>query len=139
MIIERTGHFYAAHRNQELRGDKCFGLHGHTYHITVGFKVGERDSAGVTILFSDLESKLNRVLNRYDHALLLDKEDRNLRDALRFLETQDNQDHKTVEMDGPTSVENLAERLYNEIGPEDVEWVRVKETNSSTVVFRGSQ
>ena len=137
MSIERSGHFYAAHRNQYLRGDKCFGLHGHTYYVTVSFKTPDKDRAGVTILFSELEDRLDKVLSQFDHAIIIDPEDKNLRDAIRFLETQDSQDHKTVELNGPTSVENLAEHFYYSLGgSEALDWVRVRETNSSQFYFR---
>mgnify|MGYP003112450763 CR=1 FL=1 len=139
-MIIRKGHFYAAHRNQHLRGDQCFGIHGHTYFVFAAFRTGSKDNAGVTTLFSELESRLAVVLKRFDHAILIDVEDTNLRDAIRFLETQDSQDHKTVTLDGPTSVENLAEHIFHELGGNDsLYWIKLRETNSSTFLYKESE
>tara|TARA_R110000824_G_scaffold367453_3_gene556618 strand:+ start:4840 stop:5277 length:438 start_codon:yes stop_codon:yes gene_type:complete len=137
MLIERTGYFYAAHRNERLHGDKCFALHGHTYYVTAAFEVGDPRDSGVTVLFAELESALDSVLNKLDHGTLVHEADQNLVDALRFLETQDGGWHKQIVFDKPTSAEHVAEWIFAQLEAAgvDVEWVKVKETQSSTVVW----
>jgi len=138
MRIERTGYFYAAHRNQHLRGDKCHSLHGHTYYVTACFNVGQEGDDGVTMLFSEIETHLSHFTDTLDHSILVDKDDSALVMAMKLLTTQDMSAHKIVHFDGPTSAEMLARWLYEKLTNcvLDVEWVRLRETQSSTVVYR---
>ena len=37
-IIKKSFHFHAAHRNEDLIGDRCFSIHGHTYYLDCHFQ-----------------------------------------------------------------------------------------------------
>ena len=138
MQIERTGYFYAAHRNQHLSGDKCFSLHGHTYYVTACVNVGEAGENGVTVLFSDIEHYLAQVTDKLDHSILCDINDVALARAMNCLSAEDNVQHKVVYFNQSTSAEYLAQWLYESLVRQrlDVEWIRLRETQSSTIVYR---
>lgn len=138
MQIERTSYFYAAHRNEHLHGDKCFSLHGHTYYVTACVNVGEPKEDGVTILFSDIEHCLAQITDKLDHSVLCNLNDLALVRAMNVLIAQDNVQHKIVYFEQPTSAEYLAQWIYEELVKQDlnVEWIRLRETQSSTIVYR---
>ncbi|MHB8973387.1 MAG: 6-pyruvoyl trahydropterin synthase family protein [Pirellulaceae bacterium] len=137
MLIKKDYRFYAAHRNEELH-DKCRNLHGHRYGIQCVFEV-ERTGSYST-LFGDFDAQIEPFLREhYDHAMLI-----NVRDPL--YETlvghmQRTGEHlRLVEFDQPTSVENLAHRLFTEITQMGFRLKRleVRETDSSVVVYTRS-
>ena len=134
MQIEKQYKFYAAHRNQELE-DKCQNLHGHRYGIRCVFEV-ERTSSYST-LFSDFDEKIEPFLKQvYDHAMLVDVHD-TLYETLRQHTVRTGESLKLVEFEAPTSVENLAHRLFTEITEMGFRLSRleVRETDSSVVVY----
>jgi 6-pyruvoyltetrahydropterin/6-carboxytetrahydropterin synthase len=134
MFIQKEYKFYAAHRNEELQ-DKCRNLHGHRYGIRCFFEV-ERQGA-ITTLFGDFDEKIEPFLkSTYDHAMLI-----NVRDPL--YETlcdhmgRTGEDFRLVKFDAPTSVENLAYRLFSEITSMGfrLQRLEVRETDSSVVSY----
>jgi len=134
MQIEKEYKFYAAHRNEELR-DKCRNLHGHRYGIRCVFDV-ERTGSYST-LFQDFDDKIEPFLKRvFDHSLLIHVNDplfHTLCDHAR----RTGEDLKMVEFEGPTSVENVAHRLFTEITHMGFRLHRleVRETDTSVVVY----
>ena len=134
MIIRKSYKFYAAHRNAQL-DDKCRNLHGHRYGIFVSFRV-ER-SGSYTTLFNDFDSKIEPFLKQnYDHAMLVDRND-SLMPYLRMYE-QDTGDKLRLNLfDYPTTVENIAYKLFNEFTEMGfaVEEINVKETDSSEFLY----
>lgn len=130
MLLTRKYHFYAAHRNQELC-DKCRNIHGHQYEIRVTFDLAKKSS--ITTLFAELDAKVKPIIDEYDHGMLIDKNDPLYAHLLAF-----NEPLKFVVFNGPTSVENLVERLFWEIRVRtglNVYVVEVDETKSSTIIF----
>ena len=134
MIIKKEYKFYAAHRNAQL-SDKCRNLHGHRYGIVVHFEV-ERDGA-LSTLFGDFDAKIEPHLKEhYDHGLLIDVNDplfpylqsyvEETGDALRF-----------NKFDVPTTVENLAYKLFCEFTEFGfrIERVEVRETDTSVISY----
>ncbi|MCF8257610.1 MAG: 6-carboxytetrahydropterin synthase [Flavobacteriales bacterium] len=79
--VTKVFHFEMAHALHGYNG-KCAQLHGHSYalHVTVkGIPVTdpERSDSGMVIDFGDLKKTVNAaVVNRFDHALLLNERDR---------------------------------------------------------------
>jgi len=134
MIIRKDYKFYAAHRNEELAG-KCRNLHGHRYAVRCFFRV-ERQGA-ISTLFEDFDSKIGPLLkSEYDHGMLINVNDplyATLCDHMR----RTGEDLKLKEFDAPTSVENLAHRLFSEITELgfDLERLEVQETDTSTIVY----
>lgn len=134
MIIQKEYRFYAAHRNEELV-DKCRNLHGHRYGIRCFFEV-ERTGSYST-LFNDFDAQIEPFLkDRYDHAMLINVHDP-LYESLRYHCERTGESFKFVEFDQPTSVENLAHRLFTEITQMGfrLSQIEVRETDSSVVAY----
>lgn len=138
MLIKKTFHFYAAHRNQSLKG-KCSNIHGHRYGVTCYFEVHRNpNNPSVTVLFEDYDKIEKLLKDKYDHSMLID-----IHDELYSTITNTHNAGKTllplkvVEMNGPTSVENLCYELYGDITDMDFELVQieVQETDTSTVIY----
>ena len=134
MIIQKHYKFYAAHRNEELN-DKCRNLHGHRYALTCYFEVERTGS--ITTLFGDFDEKIKPLLkSQYDHATLINVHDplfATLQDHMR--RTGESLRLKTFE--APTSVENLAHRLFTEITELGFRLAKleVRETDTSVLSY----
>lgn len=134
MLIEKDYRFYAAHRNEELL-DKCRNLHGHRYGLRCVFEV-ERTGSYST-LFGDFDGRIEPFLkDRYDHSMLIHVRDP-LYDTLLGHMARTGECLKLVEFSEPTSVENLAHRLFTEITQMGFRLARleVRETDTSVVVY----
>lgn len=130
MLLTRKYHFYAAHRNQELC-DKCRNIHGHQYEIRVIFDLLKKTS--ITTLFNELDEKVKPIIDEYDHGMLIDIHDPLYEHLKKFGEPL-----KFKLFNGPTSVENMAEKLFFEIRARtglNVDAIEVDETKSSTLRF----
>ncbi len=67
--------FDAAHRILGHPG-KCAFLHGHTYHLEVTVGAARLDALGMVMDFDDLRALVRKaILDRWDHATLLARED----------------------------------------------------------------
>ncbi|HRF02225.1 MAG TPA: 6-carboxytetrahydropterin synthase [Pirellulaceae bacterium] len=134
MLIEKEYRFYAAHRNETL-DDKCRNLHGHRYGVKCVFRV-HRDGS-LTTLFGDFDSKIEPWLKtHYDHGMLINEADPLLPYLEQYMdETGDRL--KLNRFDGPTSVENLAFKLFGEIVDFgfELERLEIRETDTSVVVY----
>jgi 6-pyruvoyl-tetrahydropterin synthase len=132
MIIKKTYHFYAAHRNKGA-GEKCGRIHGHTYDVVLHFKYqpSDIDSNGVTCLFSDLDAGAEPIIKEYDHKFLLAEWD----DLCGMLDLA-NEPYESLPFE--TSCENLAmwlaTRIKNETGL-PLTRIELAETKSSTVIY----
>jgi 6-pyruvoyltetrahydropterin/6-carboxytetrahydropterin synthase len=134
MLIEKEYKFYAAHRNEELT-DKCRNLHGHRYGIRCVFEV--KRTGSYSTLFADFDEKIEPFLKRvYDHATLVHAND-TLYETFRQHTLRTGEELKLVVFTAPTSVENLAHRLFTEITEMGFHLNRleVRETDSSVVVY----
>ena len=134
MVSQKGDKFYAAHRNEQL-DDKCRNLHGHRYGIHCYFEV-ERTGA-LTTLFGDFDGKIEPFLKeKYDHGMLIHVGDPLYATLCDHLErTGDSLKLKRFDM--PTTVENLAHRLFTEITEMGfrLQRIEVRETDSSVVVY----
>jgi 6-pyruvoyltetrahydropterin/6-carboxytetrahydropterin synthase len=134
MIIQKNYKFYAAHRNEELT-DKCRNLHGHRYGIRCFFEV-ERTGSYST-LFADFDDRLEPFFKaEYDHAMLINVHD-SLYETLQDHTRRTGECLKVKEFTQPTSVENLAHRLFTEITDMGfrLNRIEVRETDSSVVIY----
>jgi 6-pyruvoyltetrahydropterin/6-carboxytetrahydropterin synthase len=128
MIVSKKYHFYAAHRN-ELLQDKCSNIHGHTYYVTVDFDLSVQAN-GVTLLFSDIDSKVEPIIKQFDHCFIIHVAD----PLLPVLEGKT----KLYVLDYPSSAENMAMTIYNlitNITSLPVMRVTLQETTTSTVIY----
>lgn len=132
MIIEKKYHFYAAHRNKGA-GEKCGRIHGHTYNVKIWLNLNVLDDSGVTILFSDIDAKIEPIIKEYDHYLILNKDD-----GLTNILSLANEPFKTVPFE--TSLENLAIWFYTRIQNETklpISKIELQETKTSKVIYEG--
>ena len=134
MIIQKEYKFYAAHRNEQLE-DKCHNLHGHRYGITCHFEV-ER-TGELTTLFDDFDREIEPFLKKeYDHSMMINVNDP-LYEALRSYTLRTGDAMKFTRFDRPTTVENLAHKLFTELIEMGYPLVRldVRETDTSVVCY----
>jgi len=134
MIIQKEYKFYAAHRNEELL-DKCRNLHGHRYGITCFFEVERTGS--LTTLFGDFDGKIEPFLKeKYDHGMLIHANDP-LYESLCMHMHRTGETLKLNVFELPTTVENLAHKLFTEITEMSFRLARieVRETDSSVVIY----
>lgn len=130
MIIEKKYHFYAAHRNKGA-GEKCGRIHGHTYDVKIWVNLNNKDESGITVLFSDIDAKIEPIIKEYDHYLILCDKD-TLCDVLSLA----NEPYKTVNFE--TSLENLSMWLFTRIKNETnlpIIKIELSETKSSKVIY----
>jgi len=62
-------HFAAAHRLRHYKG-QCERLHGHNYHLEVGFGGQQLDGEGMLIDFREAKRIASEVVDRLDHRYL---------------------------------------------------------------------
>jgi len=129
MQIQKKYHFYAAHRNKEA-GEKCGRIHGHTYDVVCYFKFEEMKN-GVTMLFSDIDNKVEPIIKSYDHYFLLYEQD-SLCSALELV------NEPFIKLPFETSAENMAIWLFTRIKNEaqlPIVRIELAETKSSNVIY----
>ncbi|MCP4191954.1 MAG: hypothetical protein GY768_15185 [Planctomycetaceae bacterium] len=134
MIIQKDYKFYAAHRNEELQ-DKCSNLHGHRYGLRCFFEVERTGS--ITTLFSDFDSKVEPLLkSQYDHAMLINVHD-TLYETLRDHNQRTGESLRLKTFDRPTSLENLAHKLFSEITDLGfrLQQIELRETDTSILNY----
>ena len=137
MIIKKTFHFYAGHRNETLI-DKCRNPHGHLYRVACCFAV-QRDpnNPGISTLFSDFDVVGAYLKEQWDHTFVINQND----PLLKAMEKADNgiPFHFKILPRTP-SVENICYELFREIlnlggACEQLIQIEVKETESSTIIY----
>ena len=134
MLIQKDYKFYAAHRNEQL-DDKCRNLHGHRYGLRCFFEV-ERTGA-LTTLFGDFDQRIEPHLkSEYDHSMLINVND-SLYETLLVHTERTGERLKLKTFDAPTTVENLAHKLFTEITDMGFRLAKleVRETDTSVVVY----
>ncbi len=134
MIITKDYKFYAAHRNEELK-DKCKNLHGHRYGLKCFFEVVRTGS--ITTLFGDFDAKIKPLLkNEYDHAMLINVHDP-LYETLQMHAERTGESFRLNKFERPTSVENLAFKLFTEITELGFKLakIEVRETDTSVLLY----
>lgn len=70
MIIGIEVKFDAAHYLPTYKG-KCANMHGHTWHIKVEI-FGPVHTDGMVMDLTELKSKVNKLIERFDHKVLND-------------------------------------------------------------------
>lgn len=134
MIIQKEYKFYAAHRNEEL-DDKCSNLHGHRYGLRCFFEV--QRSGALSTLFGDFDAKIEPYLkDQYDHGMLIHTGD-SLYATLQDHMQRTGERLKLKVLDGPTSVENLAHKMFTEITDMGfrLQQIEIRETDTSVVTY----
>jgi 6-pyruvoyl-tetrahydropterin synthase len=129
--INQTYHFHGAHRNRDLK-NHCRFIHGHTFHIRVLFIFPDSDGE-LTILFSELKEKVNKVLDAYDHAFCIHEKD----ELISFIQSVI-PDQKFVFCSSEPGAEFLAKKIFHEIKNTGLPIVELglKETTTSEVIYK---
>jgi len=131
--ITKKYHFYAAHRNETL-DDKCYNLHGHTYHVevTLGFPIP--DKSGIAMLFGEIDGLLEPYFKMLDHRWIVNVNDPFYQDIKQYIEKHN---LKVVELTFPTSVENMCQHVYKDIKAMGlpIKRIGIRETESSLVTY----
>ena len=126
MKIGKEFKWEMGHRLPEHFG-QCKNIHGHSYKMLVEFE-GELDENGMVIDYYDVEKIINPIIEKLDHAFLVNKDDRL---TVEFLEKLNS---KKVVVDFESTVENICTYLLNKIKSADFPanvkaiMVRVSET-----------
>jgi len=126
MKIGKEFKWEMGHRLPEHFG-QCKNIHGHSYKMLVEFE-GELDGNGMVIDYYNVEKIVNPIIEKLDHAFLVNKDDKL---TVEFLE---NLNSKKVVVDFESTVENICIYLLTQIKTADLPanvkaiMVRVSET-----------
>jgi len=107
MKIAKEFRWEMGHRLPDHFG-KCKNIHGHSYKMLVQFS-GELDKNGMIIDYYDVEKIINLVIEKLDHAFMVNKNDKVV---LNFLEKMDS---KRVVVDFESTAENICKYLLSEV------------------------
>ena len=122
MKIAKEFRWEMGHRLPDHFG-KCKNIHGHSYKMLVEFS-GELDKNGMIIDYYDVEKIINPVIDKLDHAFMINKNDKIV---LEFLEKMDS---KIVLVDFESTAENICKYLLSEVSkttlPKNVKEIKVR-------------
>ena len=122
MKIAKEFKWEMGHRLPEHFG-LCKNVHGHSYRMIVEFE-GDLDEQGMIIDFYDVEKIISPIIEKLDHAFMVNENDE---DAIKFLEKLNS---KKVVVDFESTVENISKYLLNEITksklPSNIRVIRVR-------------
>lgn len=105
--IEFDHTFEAAHHLPDSVGlttKECAGNHGHTYLVKVFLEASQLEDNFVVDF-----GTIKRVINEYDHAQIL------WRDDYEWTDFYDKNDMKRVYMKNPPTAENIAQVIYEDL------------------------
>lgn len=120
------------HRLMDYDG-KCSHAHGHSYlwEITV---TGNLDALGMVLDFKDLKEAIAKVLEPFDHAMILQEDDQ-LADFLLEIPATNGDIQRVITFSWNPTAENFAKHAGLQISrllPEDVYIERVKVWETAT-------
>ena len=122
MKIAKEFRWEMGHRLPEHLG-LCKNIHGHSYKMLAEFD-GDLDEQGMIIDYYDVEKIINPIIEKLDHAFMVNKNDKI---AINFLEKMNS---KKVVVDFQSTAENICLYLLNEIEktslPENVNEIKVR-------------
>jgi len=122
MKIAKEFRWEMGHRLPEHFG-QCKNIHGHSYKMLVEFD-GELNEQGMIIDYYDVEKIINPILEKLDHAFMVNKDDKVV---LEFLGKMNS---KKVIVEFQSTAENICLYLLNEIEkyplPKNVNEIKVR-------------
>ena len=125
MKIGKEFKWEMGHRLPEHFG-QCKNIHGHSYKMLVEFE-GGLDENGMVIDYYDVEHIINPIIEKLDHAFLVNKGDKL---TVEFLEKLNS---KKVVVDFESTVENICIYLLTKIKTADLP------ANVKTIMVRVSE
>ena len=127
MKIAKEFHWEMGHRLPEHFG-QCKNIHGHSYNMIVEFE-GELNEQGMLIDYYDVEEIINPVIEKLDHAFMVNENDKVV---LEFLEKMNS---KKVVVDFQSTAENICSYLLNKIReinlPDNIKKIKVRVQETS--------
>ena len=134
-----VGHRLAMH------GGKCKNLHGHNYRIEVGIKSPTINSHGMVMDFTELKNLVAPVLDKFDHALML-----NCLEDPELIEYLEKEGMKILPFPGDPTAEMMCEWMFYQvkkvlmnyiekdstIDTIELEYVKIWETDNSCAEYR---
>jgi 6-pyruvoyltetrahydropterin/6-carboxytetrahydropterin synthase len=122
MKIAKEFRWEMGHRLPEHFG-QCKNIHGHSYKMLVEFE-GKLDEQGMIIDYYDVEKIIDPIIERLDHAFMVNKNDKVV---VEFLEKMNS---KKVVVDFQSTAENICTYLLNEVRqaslPQNVTKIKVR-------------
>jgi 6-pyruvoyltetrahydropterin/6-carboxytetrahydropterin synthase len=112
MKIGKEFKWEMGHRLPEHFG-QCKNIHGHSYKMLVEFE-GELDENGMVIDYYDVEKIVYPIIEKLDHAFLVNTDDKL---TIEFLEKLNS---KKVVVDFESTAENICTYLLNQIKDADL-------------------
>jgi len=110
MKIAKEFRWEMGHRLPEHFGN-CKNIHGHSYKMMVEVE-GEVNSLGMIMDYYDLKMIVKPVIEKLDHAFMVNKDDRIVIDFLEKVNS------KKVVVDFPSTVENICRYIIKQLNPE---------------------
>lgn len=107
MKVAKEFRWEMGHRLPEHFG-LCKNIHGHSYKMIIEFE-GELNKQGMVVDFYDVEKIINPLIEKLDHAFMVNKDDKIV---LEFLERMNS---KRVVVDFVSTAENISNYMLAEI------------------------
>ena len=107
MKIAKEFRWEMGHRLPEHFG-LCKNIHGHSYKMLVEFE-GDLDEQGMIIDYYDVEKIINPIVEKLDHAFMVNKNDKTV---LEFLKKMNS---KKVVVDFQSTAENICTFILDEV------------------------
>ena len=108
---------------------KCKNIHGHSYKLLVEF-TGEINEQAMIMDYYDVKEAVQPIIEELDHSVLVYKEDKELIDALKKLNS------KMVVVDYHTTAENICGYFLDKISkaqlPDNISKIMVKVYETET-------
>lgn len=113
-VVRKKFRFEAAHRLVSSYSTKCQKIHGHSYVVEVFLAADTLNKDGMVIDFAKLKDKLVEMFEKFDHSVILSKDDRF---AANVGEKEQEQmfDFGLVLVDWNPTAENMSMHFYNKI------------------------
>lgn len=135
-VIERSFSIAVGHRLSKHQG-KCKNFHGHNYKILVAIRAKHLDNNGMVLDFSNLDAIVKEFLDKYDHSLIVNKDDDICNEVSRTLIEHD---MAVMRIPYEPTAENFASEVYHYVASKlppnvSMDYVAVYETDRSRAVY----
>ena len=138
-IVTKTFRVPVGHR-LSLHLGLCKNVHGHNLKLEVSVKSNNLNPNWMVIDFSDLKKIVNKIIEKWDHTLLLNENDHEFINATETIT-------KILTIPGEPTAENLCYRLFTEIqtelkicySPQVMNFVRIWESDDAYSEYNGEE
>ena len=134
--IEKRFTLPMGHRLSKHEG-RCANWHGHNITVLIGVESNKLNNNDMVIDFSDLKKEAMKVLDEWDHCLLVNESDVILESNI------DQNDFRIIAFQFDPTAEKLSEVLYRTLKPRlmqtfsvDIAYVTIYENENSKATYR---